>query len=237
MITDIVFSDVVEKSSYRRVWLLYKALEIVSLDRAIDLAREADGFVTGAPAARVGASHSAEADDQSSAGDDRAAEGAINALTETTITPREAPTARLRLSTDERQKLLQRLATGATNADLAAEFRLSAKQLQGFRMGAARQIAKQRAGGERPAEETRAASADEVVRYLRQQDDVVVPHTEGKYLVNGRFELSLASLVERANRMRSRQGKTRFELEGSCVLRTHHRGKWSCTEAPRAVLR
>ena len=60
---------------------------------------------------------------------------------------------------------------------------------------------------------TRTASAEEVVRYLRQEDDVVVPQGTGQYLVNGRFQLSLTDLIDRANKMRSRQGKADFKLE------------------------
>jgi hypothetical protein len=55
---------------------------------------------------------------------------------------------------------------------------------------------------------------EEIIRYLRQQDDVVVPQEDGSYLVNGRFRMSLAELSARANRMRSRQRKPAFELRG-----------------------
>jgi hypothetical protein len=58
------------------------------------------------------------------------------------------------------------------------------------------------------------ASVGEIVRYLRQQDDVVVQQENGQFLVNGRFNLSLADLLARANRMRGRQRKPAFELSG-----------------------
>ena len=47
----------------------------------------------------------------------------------------------------------------------------------------------------------------EIVRYLRQQDEVVVQQPNGDFLLNGRFNLTLADLLARANRMRSRQNK------------------------------
>jgi hypothetical protein len=53
------------------------------------------------------------------------------------------------------------------------------------------------------------------VRYLRQQDDVVVSAENGAFLVNGRFKLDLIELVARANRMRMRQGKPGFQLSPS----------------------
>jgi hypothetical protein len=85
-------------------------------------------------------------------------------------------------------------------------------------MGCNREIAKRRirladkssepATQHQPANET--ASIDEIVRYLRQQDDVVVSQEDGWYLVNGRFRMSVAELAARANRIRSRQQKPAF---------------------------
>jgi hypothetical protein len=54
--------------------------------------------------------------------------------------------------------------------------------------------------------------ADDVVRYLRQCDDTVVPAGDGTFLVNGRFRETLAELVKRANRMRARQRLPEFGL-------------------------
>jgi hypothetical protein len=56
------------------------------------------------------------------------------------------------------------------------------------------------------------AGPDDVVRYLRRADDVVVPTKDGAYLVNGRFCESLEELVKRANRIRSRQRLPVFRL-------------------------
>lgn len=53
---------------------------------------------------------------------------------------------------------------------------------------------------------------DDIVRYLRQQDDVVVPQENGGYLVNGRFRMTASELITRANRMRTRQRKPAFEV-------------------------
>ncbi len=50
----------------------------------------------------------------------------------------------------------------------------------------------------------------EVVRYLRQQDDVVVHQGNGMFLVNGRFHLRTSELVDKANRIRQRQNKPLF---------------------------
>jgi hypothetical protein len=50
----------------------------------------------------------------------------------------------------------------------------------------------------------------EVVRYLRQQDDVVVHEGDGKFLVNGRFRFEISELIAKANSMRRRQNRPLF---------------------------
>jgi hypothetical protein len=55
------------------------------------------------------------------------------------------------------------------------------------------------------------ASLDEIVRYLRQRDDVVVSAGKDAFLVNGRFHLTSEELLVRANKMRLRQGKPQFQ--------------------------
>src|SRR4051812_7641291 len=44
------YLELMEMPSLRRCWLLQKALECTRLDRALDIARSADAFITGAPA-------------------------------------------------------------------------------------------------------------------------------------------------------------------------------------------
>ena len=203
-------SALAENPSYRRVWLLLKALGSEPFDRAIELARAADDFITGQSDAHLfnglpeavadAASRSACAPEQSVL------------LTAAAVTPTEpsAP-ARAQLSADLREKLVERLAAGAGNAELAAEFGLSSKQVQGFRMGRAREISKRRdAATEHQA--VQVVTSEEIIRYLRQQDDIVVPQGTDEYLVNGRFRLKFGELVGRANKMRERQGKPQFEV-------------------------
>ena len=56
------------------------------------------------------------------------------------------------------------------------------------------------------------AGPDDVVRYLRRADDVVVATDDGAYMVNGRFRENLEELVKRANRIRARQRQPLFQL-------------------------
>src|SRR5437762_9035309 len=83
-------------------------------------------------------------------------------------------------------------------------------------MGSAREIARRRAhtGNAFEAEQETSPTAiiDDIVRYLRQRDDVVVAQEDGGYLVNGRFRMTASELVIRANRMRSREKKPMFQV-------------------------
>lgn len=206
--------------SYRRWWLLCKGLECFPLDRALELARAADEFVTGLPAENPGweaTVRPAPVHVPPRDGEQQHEAGAADLPRCPELT--ESKPRGLALSAEQREQLLGRLARGARNAELAAELGLSSKQIQGIRMGSAREIARRRdhlSHKEQPdAETTVPALADDIVRYLRQQDDVVVPQDGGEYLVNARFRLPLAQLVSRANRMRSRQGKPQFALTGT----------------------
>jgi DNA-binding CsgD family transcriptional regulator len=216
--------ELLGNSERRRCWLLLKALECSPLDLAIDLARAADEFIAGAhPGRRIdGSIHS------------KTEVGALQRC-ETTHPVSEAPPSpdrpasqkrtALALSQEQREQLLRRLAQGARNGELANEFGISSRQVQGIRMGSARQIAglrrtvDEQEQGSQPAPAV-SVSIDEIVRYLRQQDDVVVPQEGGEFLVNARFRLPLEKLVTRANRMRARQGKPEFQMAQSSAERT-----------------
>jgi hypothetical protein len=203
----------------RRCWLLWKALECSPLDRAIDLASAADAFLTGARSERPIGDISIHP--KPKAGPPQPDSEMTQPTSEAPLLP-ERPASQKRtglgLSPNQREQLLQRLATGARNAELANEFGLSKQQVQGIRMGSGREIAKRRDSVDQqqqgsPPTADFSASVDEIVRYLRQQDDVVVPQ-DGEFLVNTRFRLPLEKLLSRANRMRIRQGKPEFRLAG-----------------------
>jgi hypothetical protein len=202
----IKFFQRLENGVERRSWLLYEALRSAPLDEAIELACKADAFIVGT------------ADDGAQA--QRAGAPEPDEPTVVVAPPknppqgkeRSNPKGRLSLSADQRDRMLDRLAAGTKNADIAEEFGLSPQQVQGVRIGSAREIAVRRARMETEplSESTSVIPVQEVVRYLRQQDDIVVPQEDGHYLVNGRFRLRPDELVDRANRMRSRKGKPDF---------------------------
>jgi hypothetical protein len=213
MTDDIPSTRLFDDPAARRLWLLREALRVAPLDRALELARSAEAFVTDCTSENM--IHSG-------------APATVSAQVEQQQSAALPPTARTKdrgiaLTDEQRGRLLDRLAEGARNAELVAEFGISAKQIQGVRMGSKREIAKRRADGadagsqlaERHHDASAITSIEEIVRYLRQQDDVVVLQQDGVYLVNGRFHLSAAELVIRANRMRSRQRKPPFQSHGA----------------------
>jgi hypothetical protein len=125
----------------RRCWLLLKALECSPLAQAIDLARAADEFLAGAHLERRIADMSIQP---------RPTAPSPHAHNEMTRPAAEEPRLLdrpvsqkrkgLALSPEHREQLLQRFAQGARNAELASEFGLSKQQVQGIRMGSARDV-------------------------------------------------------------------------------------------------
>jgi hypothetical protein len=115
----------------RRSWLLSKALESHPLDQALDLARSAEAFITGS---------------QTDTGPENISVPAHR---------RAKPQRRtgLALSPEKREQLLERLARGAGNAELAIEYGLSLQQVQGIRIGSAREIARRRDRGRGEAQQ------------------------------------------------------------------------------------
>jgi hypothetical protein len=193
----------------RRWWLLTQALACAPFDRALELARASDQFLQAEDTTRI-QSAAVQAEPRS------IPEGVCSAPDIAEDQPRKV--SRLLLSSEQREELIDRFAQGANNTDLAEEFGLAPRQIQGIRMGAARKIATRRPASEAtPSPDQQAivsASIEDVVRYLRQQDDVVVADGEGAFLINGRFHLQLTELVDKANRIRRRQNMPLFQLEG-----------------------
>jgi hypothetical protein len=134
----------------RRFWLLRKALERLPLDQAIELARTAEGFITEAAAGVTVPTRAQH----------RVAEPVVAkkeiALAKETAEVSSASTSgpevrearkqsHLPLSKEQREELLGRMAKGAKNAELAGDYGLNPRQVQGIRMGSGREIAKRRA--------------------------------------------------------------------------------------------
>lgn len=215
----VELNGLMDKPAARRLWLLYNALHCLPFERAIELARAAEAFVTGwavenqVDDIRIHAEAAADLEPAEQLVTE------ISAKLSSVEQPIPKKSTRLALPMERRDQLLDRLAEDASNAELAAEFGLTSKQVQGIRMGCARELTKRRDQlARKPMYPDRAppqtARIEDVVRYLRQQDDVVVPQENGEFLVNNRFLMPFEDLVALANRIRRRQGKPAFELPG-----------------------
>jgi hypothetical protein len=213
----VTLAELMCNPAARRLWMLYNAVGCAPFERAVELARAAEMFVAGSlpesPAAEA-PTHTAlrHADPEETVLSGTELPASPLAVGETATTPN-----RLALSEEQRDRLLTRLAGGAKNLELAIEFGLSLRQVQGLRIGCAREIARRRAqpddnAAQHEQEPMPVVLVEDIVRYLRQQDDVVVPQEDGSYLVNARFRMSPSELTIRANRMRTRQRKPAFEL-------------------------
>lgn len=211
-------NELIRNPAARRLWMLYSALSSLSFERAIELARAAERFVAGSTSETLADSPSGVAAWNVEAGQTLPESQAEIPAVSVAVEPRPArERTPLALTADQRDRLLMKIASGAKNGELAQEFELSPKQVQGLRIGCASEIARRRAlaQNEAPALQQQVPSVgliDDIVRYLRQQDDVVVLQGNGEYLINGRFRVTPAELLIRANRMRSRQGKPAFEV-------------------------
>lgn len=204
--------ELLEHPAQRRGWLLIKALECAPLDQAIGLARAADLFILGdAHRGYSGASVSETAAEHL---EPTRNSGEVEPSLENRRTPcAKAKSSHIVLTPDQREELFRRAVKGTKNAELAAEFGLTPRQVQALRMGADRAAKRRPLDTENTPDPMIVASREEVVRYLRQRDDVVVPDGDGVFLVNGRFRLSLSELIAKANRARCRQNKPLFKVE------------------------
>jgi len=205
----------------RRCWLLNKALEKTSLDEALKLAQAAEEFldvgqlngqalatVEGFKELRLGGPSAAAPPDQGhrpvsepsiapSLGD--SASGKSNSL----LAPRNVA----------RASETEVIAAASEKPEPAASA-MSDRDEHGLEEDRIEAI-----GDETADPQSLAAmgldlavlvSMDDVVRYLRQQDDVVVSAGTDAYLVNGRFRLNFEELLARANKIRQRRGKPQF---------------------------
>jgi len=200
----------------RRWWLLRRAMEMTSLENALQLAAQAEAFLVGDIGSIPVGTRKFPMPASTTTPVQPAARNPISGQID--AEPGHRP--ELLLEPDRKAELQARLAAGVPNADVAAEFGLTPRQVQGFRM----QIARKAASREKRMAEaadpicysngvptaTRSPLVEEVIRYLRQQGDVIVGSPQSSFTVNNRFQLDFEQLLNRANKMRARQGKPDF---------------------------
>jgi hypothetical protein len=144
---------------------------------------------------------------------------------------RDAAVSKIRLDPAQRAEFERAIKAGAANHELAARFGLTPRQAHGFRIGFARRKATPGPAtlGNKASPHVEATERlqqeiflrqrppqppvmDDVVRFLRQQDDIVVRNGDG-FLVNARLLLSAQELVARANAKRIALGKPPFSID------------------------
>src|SRR4051812_4219906 len=123
--------DLLRQPLLRRCWLLHEAVRCAPLDRAIELAHAAEAFLSGTDGA--GRRRETQTTSEAVNGPDRV-EAPESALPESVPSkaPRSPERTGLALSSEQRDQLLDRIAAGATNAQLAQEFGVSPRQVQGM---------------------------------------------------------------------------------------------------------
>jgi hypothetical protein len=182
----------------RRCWLLSKALEIGSLQDAVRLAREADAFVLLGRDDKIAGPAIGRGERLQTAEPDR--NGSSRFAGPPGETADRPPATRAEHNGEENHAGL--------NGKSMENVETIIFPGNDDRAGAP-------AGDEAilpngDADLAVLAGIEDIVRYLRQRDDVVVPEN-GFFLVNGRFRLSPEELLGRANKMRARQGKPLFQ--------------------------
>jgi len=123
------------------------------------------------------------------------------------------------LDKETRSRFIQEAAVNPDNRHLAQLFGLSVRQAHAIRVGLSKFIADGRREIELQMQDdflknktATGATMDDVVRYLRQINDVVVPNGQN-YVVNYKLGLSAEQLLERANAKRRERKQTPFVLD------------------------
>ena len=182
----------------RRWFLLVRAMEHLSLEDAVTLAERIEAFLSAGPSeppVECGAP-TPQSEQEVIAPSAPAAPLVTSPVASARAQDDKVPPTPLA----DRVELLSRLAEGASDADIIAEFGLTKRHMVGLRL----RMGHMTGDG---------ASAEEVVRFLRQQGDVVTGQAQDGFLVNGRFRLTYDDLVGRANRIRARHGKMLFTAD------------------------
>jgi hypothetical protein len=128
------------------------------------------------------------------------------------------------LDKDTRTRFIQEAAINPDNRHLAQIFGLSVRQAHAVRVGLSKFIAAARRETELKMQHeflrnksAAGATIDDVVRYLRQINDVVVPNGQD-YIVNYKLTLTAEQLLERANAKRRERSQQPLVIEGSDAL-------------------
>jgi hypothetical protein len=183
-------TDIFSRQELRRCWLLNKALENAPFDEALKLARVADQFLSA-----------------------NQLETSASILTKPAVCSSQG-SLYAGLSESVLSLSVERESDHLHPADIGRDL---AEPVVVELCGSLEGASDDRAGNPDTSSQVVVenslqilASPADIVRYLRQRDDVVVRDGANAFLVNGRFRLNFDEMLARANNMRERQGKPPF---------------------------
>ena len=191
----------------RRCWLLNKALESAPLDEALRLARAADEFLSVNQANAQALPNEPASPDSSSTSPNQAAQPA-SALPIAASPGDQAEQGAGPISATDH------VAYAADIVESPSPMENDTHEDASNRSGIEEAGTEPEDSGPQAAMTSGLAvlaGMEDIVRFLRQQDDVVVSAGTATYLVNGRFQLNSKELLDRANKIRDRQGKPQFQ--------------------------
>jgi len=234
-----------DPAARRRLWIVGRFVErcgLSEIDAVLSVAAKVEAFiVTGATSDAGGASkHSVTActgDESTDLEMHRPAFGKVQLATAISTGLRSSTSPgskghvvqRPLLDQEAKARFIQEAARNPDNRHLAQAFGLSVRQAHAIRVGVSKYIASARREYELQMQDdflrnkTKSRSTmDDVVRYLREIDDVVVPDGQ-HYVVNSNLTLTAEQLVERANRKRRERNLQPLAIEDAdapCAART-----------------
>lgn len=120
----------IDNPAARRLWLLLQAARSQPFDRAIELARIAEAFLMGTAVEAI--TNPSEPPIESAARDQGAREQVAGEPSIAAVADPRTERNGLTLAEDQRDRLLQRLAEGARNAELAGEIGISGGKFRAY---------------------------------------------------------------------------------------------------------
>jgi len=234
----VTLSQGLDVAARRRMWIVGRFLEhslLSEIDCVLSLAAKVEAFIINgfgsndAVETKVGAQNYAEAADlqRSNQIASQVSPLATNPASSINAVSQSRGGRAVRyplLDQETKARFIHEAARNPDNRHLARIFGLSVRQTHAIRVGVSKYIATARREYELQMQDEflknkvkSGPTMDDVVRYLRQRDDVVVP-TGQHYVVNSNLALTAEELIERANRKRREHNQEPLAVQADEAL-------------------